>query len=79
MLLSMAIFWGALAWLVVVLVRGREPRAGDRPDDRPDAETILAERLARGEIDPAEYAERLEALRRAGRAGGAGALGRPAP
>lgn len=31
------------------------PRAG--------AEQILAERLARGEIDPAEYRQRLEALR----------------
>jgi len=56
-------FWAVLAWAVVALVRGGRaspaapPAAGRNPED------ILAERLARGEIDPNDYSERLEALR----------------
>jgi putative membrane protein len=46
-------------------------RTGESPAQRPggaegDAERILAERLARGEIDIEEYERRLEALRPTG-------------
>ncbi|WP_035863282.1 hypothetical protein [Kitasatospora cheerisanensis] len=49
---------------------GRRPAAGPRwgspPQQQaraPEAERLLAERLARGEIEVAEYRERLAALR----------------
>ena len=54
----MLAFWGLIAWAIVALVRGLSAttRHGD-------AETILAERLARGEISPAEFEELRAALR----------------
>lgn len=48
----------AIIWAVVALTRGR-------PDDREprrDPQHILAERFARGEIDEAEYRQRLAVL-----------------
>ncbi|MFZ9630356.1 MAG: SHOCT domain-containing protein [Ilumatobacteraceae bacterium] len=67
----MVVFWGGLIWAVISLVRrgsGGAPVAGQPtavapPTSRVSAEEILAERLARGEIDPDEYRVRLEALR----------------
>ena len=67
----MVLFWGGVIWAVISLVRrtnGGAPRAGQSapfapPAARATAEEILAERLARGEIDPDEYRHRLEALR----------------
>jgi putative membrane protein len=50
-----------VALLVVTLLRGSVP--GPRSDDRPDAEQVLAQRLARGEIDEDEYRRRRGALR----------------
>jgi putative membrane protein len=50
-----------VALLVLTLLRGSA--LGPRPGDRPTAEQILAQRLARGEIDEAEYQRRRSALR----------------
>ena len=58
--LTMALVWVFVALVVVALVRFAWPRAG-RPGD--DARAILARRLANGEIDVAEYEERLATLR----------------
>ncbi|MGW4806204.1 SHOCT domain-containing protein [Kitasatospora sp. NPDC004272] len=64
---------GLLVAAAVVLLRylghpGRQHPA----QSRPDPEQVLAERLARGEIDPDEYRHRLDALRGAGGEGGTG-------
>lgn len=62
-------FWLLVALLVVVLVRttwnGTRSTA-DRPAQRPDARTLLDERLARGEIDVEDHAARVAALERLG-------------
>lgn len=67
MVLGMLLFWVLVALAVVWLVRttGRpqlpsEPRPGSAT-----AEQILAERLARGEIEPEDYRARLAAITRA--------------
>lgn len=52
----MLAFWALVIWGVVILLRGR----GGSTDRR--AEDILDERLARGEIDEAEYRRRREAI-----------------
>lgn len=62
MVAMMVVFWGALAWIVVTLLRSRgtrvhEPTAGTEPM------RILDERFARGEIDEAEYRRRRDVLR----------------
>jgi putative membrane protein len=63
MTLTMVGFWALLIALIVVLVRRVGP--SDRPPEqrRPDPEQLLAERLARGEIDPDEYRQRLQVVR----------------
>jgi putative membrane protein len=50
--------------LVFLLVRTffRESALGPRSEDRLTADQILAQRLARGEIDEADYQRRLAAL-----------------
>ena len=53
---GMLAFWVAVAWFAVVAVRGGR-------DTAPDPESVLADRLARGEIDTDEYRQRLDALR----------------
>ena len=53
---GMIAFWGVVLWLIVGFVRGDSNR-------RPDAESILADRFARGEIDDDEYRQRLDVLR----------------
>jgi putative membrane protein len=58
MTFGMLLAGGLLAWLVVVAVRNARP---NEEAGRP--EQILAERFARGEIDEAEYEQRLAALR----------------
>ena len=53
MWVGMLAFWGLLIWAVYALVTNttrRPPR-----DDDGDARRILAQRLARGEIDAEEY------------------------
>ena len=65
MTLGMLSFWALVAVLAVALLR-----RPDQPDQqrqpgqqqRPGTEKILAQRLARGEIDPDEYRQRLQTL-----------------
>jgi len=66
--LSMLAFWGLVAWLIVAVVRGNRPA----PMPRSEAETILAGRYARGEIDADEYHRRLDDLHTTGATGGTG-------
>lgn len=51
-------FWLAVAWVVVTLVRRPSASASGG-----DAERILADRFAHGEIDAEEYRRRLDTLR----------------
>lgn len=69
MVLMMLLFWGALAVLVVWLVRSTHgldrgpvpsPPAAPPPSSR--AHDLLAERYARGEIDEDEYIRRRAVL-----------------
>jgi putative membrane protein len=63
MSVGMLVFWGLIAWGVALLLRARGGAAGGGP---PSPQELLGERLARGEIDPREYRERMEALRSRG-------------
>ena len=61
MMVGSWLFWIALIALGVFAV----VRFSQRPSERPGgAKAILDERLARGEITPEEYRERLELLTR---------------
>jgi putative membrane protein len=66
MALMFLAFWGVVASLVIYLMRrGHVQNDTERiQTGHHDAERILAERLARGEIDEEEYAKRRSALRR---------------
>jgi putative membrane protein len=62
MAVSMVVFWGLVIAGVVLLVRyvsSSRPAPVARADD---PRRILAERFARGEIDEAEYRQRLKVL-----------------
>lgn len=61
MMVFMVAFWGAVIWGLVALLRGPVRHWGQ--SDRDDAEQALAGRFAGGEIDEAEYRERLQVLR----------------
>ncbi len=69
MVAMMAVFWGAIAWVIVTLIRhsgsGSEPSPVTGSDSMrgSDPMRILDERFARGEIDEAEYQRRREVLR----------------
>ena len=74
MTVSMILFWGAVIFGIVLLVRyfGRngQPHAAPPPPPQsaelpPAPERLLAERFARGEIDEDEYHQRLTSLRAA--------------
>jgi putative membrane protein len=56
MWLGMIVFWGLVIWAVYALITAarRPPRDRDERGSS-DARRILDERLARGEIDEAEY------------------------
>jgi putative membrane protein len=54
----MIAFWTLVVWAVVTLVRG-----SDRTRTRSDAEAVLADRFARGELDEAEYRRRRDVVR----------------
>jgi putative membrane protein len=56
MLVGTVLFWVAIVGIAVVALRM------PRRDRRPDAEQLLAERFARGEIDEGEYRARLDVL-----------------
>jgi putative membrane protein len=65
MTLGMLGFWALIAVLAVALLRRPgQPQQQPQPDQQPQpgVEEILAERLARGELDPEEYRQRLQAL-----------------
>jgi len=51
-IITMLVFWGALAWIIVTLLRQRGSHSDPRPvppsGTSPDALLILDERLARG-------------------------------
>jgi putative membrane protein len=59
MTLGMLSFWALVAVLALALLR-HPGQPYHQP--RPRAEEILAERLARGAIDPEEYRQRLQTL-----------------
>jgi putative membrane protein len=61
--LMMLLFWGALAAVIVFAVRASG--GGSRPSrgDTRDAQTILENRFARGEISREEFEERKRVLR----------------
>jgi len=63
MAIMMFLFWGSLVALIWVAVRALLQRP-QQPGStgRPEARDILAERLARGDIDPEDFQRRLEAL-----------------
>jgi len=72
LLLAIA-FVGVMVWLVVSTSRRSHPAALAPPTATPTGpspEDILRERLARGEIDPEDYAARLHALGTTPRPGG---------
>lgn len=66
MALMMTLFWGGVVAVIILLVRG--PRSSNGTNSlhpaHHDAERILHERFARGEIDEDEYTTRRRALRR---------------
>lgn len=65
MALMMLLFWGGVVTVVILLVRGgRQGHGGYYGSAHDEAERILNERFARGEIDASELNERRAALRR---------------
>ena len=70
MILLMAVFWitlfGLLAWLVYRLVRRRSGSEGAAASRDGEAEAILRERYARGDIDHAKFERMQGDLRRGG-------------
>jgi putative membrane protein len=66
MALFMGLFWGAVIWGIVYVVRrGQEPSHQGQRRDKPAIE-VLEERFARGEIDRDEFQERRDTLVGAG-------------
>jgi putative membrane protein len=70
MAITMIVVWGGLIWLAVTLIRRNNhtphpqaPGATPTPSTRQTSQEILAERLARGEIEPDDYRQRLSALK----------------
>jgi putative membrane protein len=69
MVIMMVVFWGGLIWIGITLLKHNHsapqptPPNSVHPAQRPSAQEILAERLARGEIDTDDYRQRLNALR----------------
>ena len=67
-IIAMLVFWGALAWIIVTLLRQRGSHSDPRPvppsGTSPDALLILDERLARGEIEEEEYKRRRNLIKR---------------
>ena len=69
MTIMMVVFWVGVAWVVVTLVRrGNHPAHTHAPaleavpPRQQTPQELLADRLARGEIEPDDYRQRLDAL-----------------
>ena len=69
MAIGTILFWGAVIYGIVALVRYArrdDPQRGEPAGPpAPEPERLLAERFARGEIDEDEYYQRLTSLRAA--------------
>jgi putative membrane protein len=65
--LMMVLFWGGLVAAIAIAVRASSSSRRGARDERPDAEAILAERFARGEISRDEFEERRKVLHGASR------------
>jgi putative membrane protein len=63
MVVMMVVFWGAIAWVIVTLIRHSGQRAEQPSPSGSDALQILDQRFARGEIDDEEYQRRRTMLR----------------
>lgn len=68
MAIMMTLFGGALISVAVFAFRRGDHQSGRMATNvsnpaRPTAQEILAERLARGEIEPDDYRQRLDTLR----------------
>jgi putative membrane protein len=74
MVVAMVVFWGALAWIIVTLVRQRgappapvpQATASSAPPAGSAALDILDQRLARGDIDEDEYSRLRSLIERSG-------------
>jgi putative membrane protein len=62
MVAMMVVLWGAIAWVIVALIRQSATRS-HLPPMSTEPMRILDERFARGEIDEADYQRRRELLR----------------
>jgi putative membrane protein len=65
MTLGMLGFWALVAVVALALLRRPgQPDQQRQPDQQPPpgAQELLAQRLARGELDPDEYRQRLQTL-----------------
>jgi putative membrane protein len=69
MAIGMILFWGAVIYGIAALARHARRDGPQRHEPSappaPEPERLLAERFARGEIDEAEYHQRLTSLRAA--------------
>ncbi len=66
MAIGMVLFWALVIGGLVALIRFADGGQGSRyplPPEQPDALHVLSLRFARGEIDEAEYREKLAVLR----------------
>jgi putative membrane protein len=63
MVAMMVVFWGAVAWVIVTLIRQNGARSEPPGAGASEPVRILDERFARGEIDEDEYQRRRELLR----------------
>lgn len=61
-MLMMVVFWGSVVALVWMGARALVDPPEQPGAHRPDAREMLAERLARGEIEPEEFERRVELL-----------------
>jgi len=73
MWIGMIVFWGLIIWGIYALVTRLTRRQDSEPDGVP-ADRILDQRLARGEIDAAEYRD-LKDVMTAGQTGGPSGMG----
>ena len=63
MTISMVLFWGLVIYGVIALLRSTAREDQPASATRPTPELLLADRLARGEINEEQYLRTLETLR----------------